>query len=204
MKDELFLRGHRIPMTKETIRALVLERLALEKAGRFIDVGAGTGSVSIEAALRYPTLDILAIERKEEALALIAENIRHFGCHTIRVRSGDAPLPLAETADAIFIGGTGGHLTAMVDWALAHLNQGGRLVMTFILLENFMQAWLHLQACQVVALDGREIQVGELTALGQGHYFKPNNPTYLIACQKNSTQAVHWQQVHWQQEQEHV
>ncbi|MDX7991521.1 decarboxylating cobalt-precorrin-6B (C(15))-methyltransferase [Xenorhabdus sp. Reich] len=189
MKDELFLRGHRIPMTKEVVRALVLERLELAKARCFIDVGAGTGSVSIEAALRYPTLDILAIERKEEALALIAENIRYFGCHLVRIQSGEAPVPLDNNADAIFVGGTGGHLTEMIDWSLAHLNQGGRLVMTFILLENFTQALSHLQACQVTALDGREIQVGELTALGQGHYFKPNNPTYLISCQKGSGQG---------------
>ncbi|MDE9564461.1 decarboxylating cobalt-precorrin-6B (C(15))-methyltransferase [Xenorhabdus bovienii] len=184
MKDELFLRGHRIPMTKETVRALALERLELTKARRLIDVGAGTGSVSIEAALRYPTLDVLAIERKEEALELIYENVRHFGCHTVRIQAGVAPLPLEEAADAIFIGGTGGHLTELIDWALTHLNQGGRLVMTFILLENFMQALAHLQSCQVVSLDGREIQIGELTPLGQGHYFKPNNPTYLISCQK--------------------
>ncbi|MBD2810269.1 decarboxylating cobalt-precorrin-6B (C(15))-methyltransferase [Xenorhabdus sp. Vera] len=194
MKDELFLRGHRIPMTKEAIRALVLERLELEKARYFIDVGAGTGSVSIEAALRYPALDILAIERKEEALSLIAENIRHFSCHSVRIQSGTAPVPLAHSTDAIFIGGTGGHLIEMIDWALAHLNQGGRLVMTFILLENFTQAWSYLKTCQVTSLDGREIQVGELTALGQGHYFKPNNPTYLIACRKGSEQEAYWQE----------
>ncbi|MBE8596452.1 decarboxylating cobalt-precorrin-6B (C(15))-methyltransferase [Xenorhabdus sp. BG5] len=188
MKDELFLRGHRIPMTKEAVRALALERLELEKAHRFIDVGAGTGSVSIEAALRYPALDILAIERKEEALLLLAENIRHFGCHRVRIQSGIAPIPLDNTADAIFIGGTGGYLTEIIDWALLHLNSGGRLVMTFILLENFTQALSHLKSCWVTALDGREIQVGELTALGQGHYFKPNNPTYLLSCQKESEQ----------------
>ncbi|PHM74319.1 decarboxylating cobalt-precorrin-6B (C(15))-methyltransferase [Xenorhabdus kozodoii] len=191
MKDELFLRGHRIPMTKEVVRALVLARLELEKACRFIDVGAGTGSVSIEAALRYPALDILAIERKEEALSLLAENSRHFGCHQIRIQSGTAPMPLDNTADAIFIGGTGGYLTALIDWALRHLNSGGRLVMTFILLENFTQALSHLKSCRVTALDGREIQVGKLVALGQGHYFKPNNPTYLLSCQKDVGQEEH-------------
>ncbi len=194
MKDERFLRGHRIPMTKEVVRALVLERLELETARHFIDVGAGTGSVSIEAALRYPALDILAIERKDEALLLLAENIRHFGCHRIRIHAGVAPVPLDKTADAIFIGGTGGHLTEIIDWALLHLNAGGRLVMTFILLENFTQALAHLKSCQVTALDGREIQVGELTALGQGHFFKPNNPTYFIACQKIAESAEYRQQ----------
>ncbi|OKP00234.1 decarboxylating cobalt-precorrin-6B (C(15))-methyltransferase [Xenorhabdus eapokensis] len=188
MKDELFLRGHRIPMTKEAVRALALERLELAKVSRLIDVGAGTGSVSIEAALRYPALDILAIERKEDALLLLAENIQHFGCHKVCIQSGTAPMPLDSTADAIFIGGTGGHLTEIIDWALLHLNSGGHLVMTFILLENFTRALSHLKSCQVTALDGREIQVGELTALGQGHYFKPNNPTYLLSCQKESEQ----------------
>ncbi|MDC9588161.1 decarboxylating cobalt-precorrin-6B (C(15))-methyltransferase [Xenorhabdus sp. XENO-10] len=204
MKDELFLRGHRIPMTKEVVRVLALERLELEKASRFIDVGAGTGSVSIEAALRYPTLDILAIERKEEALLLLTENVRHFGCYSIRIQSGVAPVLLDNTADAIFIGGTGGNLTEIIDWALVHLNSGGRLVMTFILLENFTQALSHLKSCQVAALDGQEIQVGKLTALGQGHYFKPNNPTYLLSCQKDSEQEELWQERHWQEEQDNV
>ncbi|MDC9593762.1 decarboxylating cobalt-precorrin-6B (C(15))-methyltransferase [Xenorhabdus sp. IM139775] len=194
MKDELFLRGHRIPMTKEGVRALALQRLELENAGHFIDVGAGTGSVSIEAALRYPALNILAIERKPEALLLLAENVRHFGCHRVRIRPGVAPVPLDNCADAIFIGGSGGHLAALIDWALAHLNSGGRLVMTFILLENLMQALAHLKSCRVTALDGREIQVSELTALGQGHYFKPNNPTYLLSCQTGAEQEKHWQE----------
>ncbi|WP_340620419.1 decarboxylating cobalt-precorrin-6B (C(15))-methyltransferase [Xenorhabdus siamensis] len=201
MKDELFLRGHRIPMTKEVVRVLALERLELEKAGRFIDVGAGTGSVSIEAALRYPALDILAIERKEDALSLLAENIQHFGCDKICIQSGVAPVPLDNTADAIFIGGTGGHLTEIIDWALLHLNPGGRLVMTFILLENFTQALSHLKSCQVTVLDGREILIGELTALGQGHYFKPNNPTYLLSCQKDFAQAQERDR-DWQKEQD--
>ncbi len=190
MKDELFLRGHRIPMTKEVVRALALERLQLENARHFIDVGAGTGSVSIEAALRYPALDIIAIERKEDALRLLVENVQHFSCHQVRIKSGIAPVPLEISADAIFIGGTGGHLTEIIDWALLNLNSGGRLVMTFILLENFTQALSYLGACSVAELDGREIQVGELTALGQGHYFKPNNPTYLLSCLKSSDQEV--------------
>ncbi|PHM38840.1 decarboxylating cobalt-precorrin-6B (C(15))-methyltransferase [Xenorhabdus innexi] len=193
MKDELFLRGHRIPMTKEVVRALALERLQLENARHFIDVGAGTGSISIEAALRYPALDIIAIERKEDALRLLIENVQHFSCHKIRIKSASAPVPVDSHADAIFIGGTGGHLTEIIDWSLLNLHAGGRLVMTFILLENFIQALSYLSSPSVVEvteLDGREIQVGELTALGQGHYFKPNNPTYLLSCLKYSGQEV--------------
>ncbi|NGE24621.1 precorrin-6Y C5,15-methyltransferase (decarboxylating) subunit CbiT, partial [Klebsiella pneumoniae] len=85
MKDELFLRGQQIPMTKEPVRALALSRLDLQGAQRLIDVGAGTGSVSVEAALSHPALEIIAIEKKPEAIALIKENCLHFRCPQIRV-----------------------------------------------------------------------------------------------------------------------
>lgn len=183
MKDELFLRGQQVPMTKEAVRALALSRLELHNATTLIDVGAGTGSISLEAALQYPRLRVTAIERKPEALALMAENCRHFGCEdNIRLLQGEAPLPLAQRADAIFIGGSGGQLAALTDWALAHLNPGGRLVMTFILLENLHQALAHLSTRPVANLDCQQIQQSALTRLGQGHYFKPNNPVYLMSC----------------------
>lgn len=63
MKDELFLRGEKVPMTKEAVRALALAKLELHRASHLIDIGAGTGSVSIEAALQYPSLQVTAIER---------------------------------------------------------------------------------------------------------------------------------------------
>ena len=70
MKDELFLRGQQIPMTKEPVRALALSRLDLQGAQRLIDVGAGTGSVSIEAALSHPALEIITIEKNRKPLRL--------------------------------------------------------------------------------------------------------------------------------------
>ena len=76
MKDELFLRGEKVPMTKEAVRALALSKLELHRASHLIDIGAGTGSVSIEAALQNPTLRVTAIERNPAALRLLAENCR--------------------------------------------------------------------------------------------------------------------------------
>jgi cobalt-precorrin-6B (C15)-methyltransferase len=184
MKDDSFLRGHQVPMTKEPVRALALARLALQQARCLIDVGAGTGSVSLEAALNWPQLQVIAIEHNPSALALLADNCQHFGCQNVQIVSGRAPLPISQQADALFIGGSGGQLTALIDWALAQLLPGGRLVMTFILQENLMSALDHLASCAVCELDCLQLQASTLTALGQGHYFKPNNPTFLISCQK--------------------
>lgn len=191
MKDDLFLRGARVPMTKEVVRIQAIERLQLQHAKRLIDVGAGTGSVSLEAALRYPNLRVTAIERGSDALALLADNCRHFSCPNIEIIEGYAPLPLEIKADAVFIGGSGGKLTELIDWALARLLPSGRLVLTFILQENLSCALSHLGQCAVVDLECLQLQVSALTALGDGHFFKPNNPTYLISCRKEGSDVGH-------------
>lgn len=187
MKDELFLRGARVPMTKEVVRTQALDRLQLHNAQRFIDIGAGTGSVSLEAAMRYPQLQVMAIERNPDALALMAENRELFGCPNVEIINGYAPIALNMMADAVFIGGSGGQLTELIDWSLAHLHPGGRLVMTFILLENLTCALTHLEQCAIRDVDCLQLQVANLVTLGSGHYFKPNNPTYLISCLKEGS-----------------
>ena len=169
MKDELFLRGAQVPMTKEAVRALALAKLELHRARHLIDIGAGTGSVSIEAALQNPALRVTAIERQADALRLLAENRQRFGC---------------DKADAIFMGGSGGHLTALIDWSLAQLHPGGRLVMTFILQENLHSALAHLRQSGIHEVDCQQLAVSTLATLGSGHYFKPHNPVFVIACQK--------------------
>lgn len=184
MKDELFLRGAKVPMTKEGVRTLALARLDLHRASHLIDVGAGTGSVSIEAALGHPELRVTAIERNPAALTLLAENRRHFDCRNIEIIAGEAPMALGEKADAIFIGGSGGNLTQLIDWALNQLCPEGRLVLTFILQENLSAALNHLSSRGIHDFDCLQLQISELTPLGNGHYFKPNNPTFMISCQK--------------------
>ncbi len=187
MKDDLFLRGARVPMTKEVVRTQALDRLQLHNAKWFIDIGAGTGSVSLEAAMRYPQLQVSAIERNPDALALMAENRELFACPNVEIISGNAPIELNVMADAVFIGGSGGQLTELIDWSLAHLQPGGRLVMTFILLENLTCALTHLERCAVSDFDCLQLQVANLATLGSGNYFKPNNPTYLISCRKEGS-----------------
>ena len=184
MKDELFLRGEKVPMTKEAVRALALSKLELHQARHLIDIGAGTGSVSIEAALQNPTLVVTAIERNPAALRLLAENCQHFACDNVRIVEGEAPLAVEEPADAVFMGGSGGHLCELIDWSLRQLRPGGRLVMTFILQENLNAALDSLRQRGITQIDCLQLNVSSLTTLGSGHYFKPNNPVFVIACQK--------------------
>ncbi|MBF9002592.1 MULTISPECIES: decarboxylating cobalt-precorrin-6B (C(15))-methyltransferase [Vibrio] len=184
MKDSEFLRGESVPMTKREVRSVVLERLELHRASRFVDVGAGTGSVAIEAAIRHPNLNILAIEKKPQALDLINDNCRKFGCEQIRIVNETAPCEITGHVDAIFIGGSGGNLTDIIDWALEHLVANGRLVLSFILQDNLSEALQHIEQCEVHDVECVQLLVSNKAKLGKGYYFKPNNPTFVLSCQK--------------------
>ena len=189
MKDSEFIRGN-VPMTKEEVRVLTIERLALQHAGRFIDVGAGTGSVAIDAALRYPSLEVLAIERNPEAIDLITLNCKKFSVSNVEIMQAYAPVALTGwEADAIFIGGSGGNLTDIIDWSHQQLAAGGRLVLNFILLNNLTEAVGYLRQSRFCDINVCQLQVSHLTALGNGEYFKPNNPTYIISCYKSKESA---------------
>ncbi|TKI08037.1 decarboxylating cobalt-precorrin-6B (C(15))-methyltransferase [Martelella alba] len=183
MRDDEFIRGS-VPMTKREVRQAALDRLALDNARLLVDVGAGTGSISVEAACRHPALKVVAVERDPEALALIGRNCRRFGLKRVDILPGEAPLPLAVQADAVFIGGSGGRLGDIIRWADTLLAPGGRLVVNLILLENLREALDCLTAGRFDQLECIQMQISALAGLGGGHYFKPNNPAYILSCQK--------------------
>lgn len=187
MKDAEFIRSttNKVPMTKEAVRILTLDYLNLAQAHSFIDVGAGTGSVCVEACVRFPHLNAIAIEKKPDAIALIEQNKAKFNTSRLFIIEDLAPcyIPISE-ADAIFIGGSGGSLANIIDWSYSLLRPNGRLVMNFILLNNLTDALTHLKNYPVNDLCVNEIQVSQLTGLGTGHYFKPKNPTFIISCSK--------------------
>ncbi|MDT0016459.1 decarboxylating cobalt-precorrin-6B (C(15))-methyltransferase [Listeria swaminathanii] len=186
MKDEVFIRG-KVPMTKAEVRAASIDLLGLDASCRkFLDVGAGTGSVGLQVAYQFPEIKVTAIERNPDAVDLIKQNQAKFGLENVAVIEAYAPIELAEndTFDAIFIGGSGGNLTDIIDWSLAQMNPGGRLVLNFILLENALTAMNHLEKLAVSDLSMKQIQVSSWHKLGAGHYFEPQNPTIIIGCKK--------------------
>jgi len=186
MKDDVFIRGD-VPMTKEEVRILTLDRLALDGAKTFIDVGAGTGSICIEASLRYPELTTIAIEKNPEAVELIKQNCTKFAVKNLHIIEGLAPVAVpVDEADAIFVGGSGGSLADIIKWSHDLLVPQGRLVLNFILLNNLMEALDLLATENFTEVEVNQLQVSRLTKLGKGFYFKPNNPTFIISCIKGA------------------
>lgn len=179
MKNNEFITGP-VPITKEEVRALALNKLQLKGKKRMIDVGAGTGTVGIEAALSYEELEVIAIECKEAALKLTQQNIDKFGLKNIELIEGYAPIQLTQQVDAIFIGGTGGKLEEMIKWSYESLVAGGRMVANFIILGTFYEAMQLMEEVGFKEIEVTQISVSKLDKLGKGKYLKPENPIFII------------------------
>ena len=122
-------------ITKNEVRAATLHQLQLPAEGIFWDVGAGSGSLSIEAARSNPKLTVYAIEHKEEEIENIKNNIVKFGCYNIVPVFGRAPeaLALLPNPDRVFIGGSSGALPTIVELLNKRLDSDGRLVINGVI-----------------------------------------------------------------------
>lgn len=183
MKNSEFITGP-VPITKEEVRALALSKLHLKSKKCMIDVGAGTGTVGIEAALSYEHLKVIAIECKDAAYELTQKNIEKFGLSNIQLIKSYAPIPLDYQVDAIFIGGTGGKLEEMIKWSYESLEVDGRIVANFIIVDTFYEALKLMEKIGFKDIEVTQIGISKLEKLGKGKYLKPENPIFMIEATK--------------------
>ena len=187
LSDEAFIRG-KAPMTKQEIRILTLVKAQIEADAIIYDIGAGTGSLSIEAARLAPAGHVYAIERKKEAVALIEANGAHFGLRNLSIEA-EAPegLEALPTADVILIGGSGGHLEAILDSAAGKLRRGGRLVLNCITVQTLAVALSYLHAhADLYRYEAIQVQVSRLRRVGPYDMAEAQNPIYIITCTKEA------------------
>lgn len=178
--DGEFIRGD-VPMTKQEVRSAALAKLAVRPTDTLWDVGAGTGSVSVELALAAPQGRVFAVECEQDACALISENKQKFSTWNLQLVEGRAPQALRDlpAPDGVFLGGTKGELDAIVGAALDK-NPNARICVSAIALETLSAA--------TAALTGRgleaqvtQIAVSRTKPAGRLHLLMANNPTFLIA-----------------------
>lgn len=186
IEDDQFIRGS-IPMTKQEIRMVVLCKAKIASRDIVIDIGAGTGSLSIEAALLAPKGKIYAIEREPEGIELIKQNASKFGIHNIEMINQSAPEALTDLpkADVIFVGGSGGKLASILTECEDLLQVGGRLLITAVTAETLTNSLAVVQE-QGYVVDCSQIQVSRLKKVGKSHMFQALNPIFIIACTKQA------------------
>lgn len=181
--DEEFIRG-KAPMTKEEVRSVSLSKLRLTEDSICCDVGAGTGSVSVEMALRADQGQVFAIEKKEEAAALLEENKQKFAVDNLEIIKGEAPQALENlpAPTHAFIGGSSGNLKEIVALLLGK-NPQVRIVINCITLETISEALdvlkeYDFQQCEVV-----QLAASRSKEISRYHLMMGENPIYIITCQ---------------------
>ncbi|MCI7768636.1 MAG: precorrin-6y C5,15-methyltransferase (decarboxylating) subunit CbiE [Oscillospiraceae bacterium] len=172
--DDEFIRG-KAPMTKAEIRCSAVSKLCISKSDICWDIGSGTGSVSVEMALRCPEGMVYAVEKDSEAAALSEKNFRKFGCDNIVSVLGRAEACLEElpAPDCVFIGGSGGRLKETIRIILEK-NPDARIVMTAVTLETLRESEC-LGDREIIQLSAAHtVRAGEYTML------KGENPVFII------------------------
>ena len=177
--DSSFERG-KVPMTKREVRAVALAKLGVAPTDTVWDIGAGTGSVSVELALQAKQGKAYAIECDPEALVLARRNRERFCAWNLRVEEGTAPekLDTWPAPDAVFIGGSRGNLEEIIDAVLAS-NKDARICVTAITLET-LEAALHAFQYHGIEAEVSEVSVSRTTAVGSYHMLKAQNPVCVI------------------------
>jgi precorrin-6Y C5,15-methyltransferase (decarboxylating) len=150
------------------------------------DIGAGSGSVSLEAARLCPTLDVFAIERAEPAYRQIRANLDTFPSVNVHPILGEAPEALTSlpTPHAVFIGGSGGRFTEIISTVVQRLQPGGRIVINCITLEHFTAGWQLLSAQQALRVQATSVQLAHAVPLGTLHRFESDSPLFILQAHK--------------------
>lgn len=180
--DELFIRGD-VPMTKQEVRAVALAKLRLTATDTVWDVGAGTGSVSIEAALVARAGSVWAVERNAAGVRLIRGNADAFGCGNVHAVPGVAPEALAKlpVPDAVFVGGSAGELPSIVEAALEK-NSQVRLCVPCVTVETLTEACALLSGSRFKGFEACQVSAARAEAVGSHHLMKAQNPVFLVSA----------------------
>ena len=183
--DANFIRGN-IPMTKQEIRILSIAKAKINDKDIIFDIGAGTGSLSIEAALLSPKGHVYAIERKAEGIELIHKNAEKFSVTNITPILGEAPEQIngLPNCDVVFIGGSGGKLQEIFNTIDCKLKIGGRLIINAITVETMYEALNYLKTSPNYTYNACRVQVTQLNQVGRYHMEESQNPITIIYGEK--------------------
>ncbi len=175
-------------ITKREVRAVSLYSLGLRQDSVVWDIGAGTGSVSVEAALIANRGQVDAVERDTDSLPLLEANLSRWGSENIHVVAGEAPSVLSglPDPDSVFVGGSGGNLASILEYAASRLNTGGSIVINLAVLERTQEAYRLLkdldfdtELTQVTSARGKEMADGAVR-------LESLNPVFIVSARRGN------------------
>lgn len=184
LADELFTRS-KVPMTKQEVRSVSMSKLMPKATDKIYDIGAGTGSCSVELALLANKGQVWAFERNPEAVALIHKNKDLFGIENLEVIAGEALENIKDmpAPDCVFVGGSGGDLCEMLDIIYAK-NSDCRVVINAITIETLAEVADYYKKHQDYSLEIVNVCVARSRKLGSYNLMMAQNPVYVMTALK--------------------
>ena len=185
--DENFERTDKVPITKEEVRTIQISKARLKQGQTVYDIGCGSGSISVEAALQVESSGkILAIDFDEKAIELTKKNAEKFQISNITTIFGNAKEKILELeqSDAIFIGGTGGDTQKIVELSQTKLKSGGRIVIGTILIETLSAVLQILEKLQFEEVDITQVTISKSRKTTTGTMMLARNPVTIISATK--------------------
>ena len=183
--DSEFIRG-KVPMTKEEIRILTIAKANICPEDVVLDVGAGTGSLSCEAALHAYNGQVYAIERKAEGIELIKANTEKLGIGNIKVIEAEAPEGMEQLPklNVAIIGGSGSKLAPILDKIDGLLVTGGRIVLNCITIQTLSQCLEYMRQREDYEYAAVQVQVSRWKQVGPYDMAEAMNPIFIVTCVK--------------------
>ena len=185
--DELFERAQDIPITKEEVRALVMSKLRLKEDFSVIDVGCGSGSITVELCLQMPSGKVYAIDFDEKATELTRQNLKKFGVEAeIILAKAQDILPSLPKVDAVIVGGTWGDTKGVIEASIARLKGGGRILIDTILIETMFAAIATINESNLIDVDITQVTIAKGRKVTTGTMMTARNPIIMISATKPS------------------
>ena len=177
-----------LPMTKQEIRAISIAKLQLQDDSILVDVGAGTGSIGIEAATYLRNGNVFAIEKEEKGIETLKENINRFKLDNIEVIVGRAPeaIPTIQY-DRMFIGGSTGSMRNILEHFIKYSKDNSRVVINAITLETLADATKLLKDLNFKNIEVANVVVSRGKSIGPYTMMYGENPIYIITADKEET-----------------
>jgi cobalt-precorrin-6B (C15)-methyltransferase len=185
--DEFFERAEEVPITKEEVRAVQISKGRLSLGQIIYDIGCGSGSISIEAALQVQQSGkVFAIDFDPNAIELTKKNLAKFQISNVTVILGNAKEKILELpmADTIFIGGTGGDTVDIIKLCESKLKLGGRIVIGTILIETLFAVLGLVEKLKFSSIDITQITVSKSRKTSTGTMMLARNPVTIISATK--------------------
>ena len=182
--DELFERTEEVPITKEDVRALVVSKLRLREGQSAIDVGCGSGSITVDLCLQTGG-QVHAIDFDANAIELTKKNLQKFGvsAQVIQGKAQDVLATLPEV-DAVVVGGTWGDARKVIELAVSRLKKGGRIVIDTILIETMYHALATVNELKLTEIDVTQVTIAKARKVTTGTMMLARNPVLLISATK--------------------